>query len=109
MTPAPTGYWGRAVRLNSGGKGHLVLDVACQRAVRVGPRRPFRWCRLAYEDVGADGVEHDEDEATKMRTFYGIIASPDACEVSARELIVNNGLVVLMLAHVLLRCGVPDG
>jgi len=55
-----------------------------------------------YVDVGADGRENDEDEATKMRQFYGITASPDACEVMARELIVNNWPMVLTIAAALL-------
>ena len=53
-------------------------------------------------DVGADCRENDEGEATKMRQFFGITASPDACEVMARELIVNNRPMVLTIAAALL-------
>ncbi len=59
--------------------------------------------RRLYEDMGADGVEHDEDEATKMRHFYEITASPDACEVTSRELIVSHWPMVLMIAAALLE------
>ena len=67
------------------------------------PASPPALVLPAYEDVGADGVEHDEDEATKMRTFYGITESPDACERHARELIVSHWPMVLMIAAALLE------
>jgi len=41
------------------------------------PAEPPALVLPAYEDVGADGRENDEDEPTKMRTFYGITESPD--------------------------------
>jgi len=36
------------------------------------PAEPPALVLPAYEDVGADGRENDEDVATRMRTFYGI-------------------------------------
>ncbi len=45
-----------------------------------------------------------------MRHFYGITESPDACEVTSRELIVSRWPVVLTVAAALLdRKGVDRG
>jgi len=73
------------------------------------PAEPPTLVLPAYEDVGADGRENDEDAATRMRQFYGITASPDPCEVTARELIVNNWPIVLMVAAALLDRQVLTG
>jgi len=67
------------------------------------PAEPPALVLPAYEDVGADGRENDEDVATKMRTFYGITESPDPCEIAARELIVSHWPMVLMIAAALLE------
>ena len=67
------------------------------------PAEPPTLVLPAYVDVGADGRENDEDVATKMRTFYGITESPDACERHARELIVSHWPMVLMIAAALLE------
>jgi len=57
----------------------------------------------AYEDVGADGRENDEDAATRMRTHYRITESPGPCERHARELIISHWPMVLMIAAALLE------
>ncbi len=67
------------------------------------PAEPPALVLPAYEDVGADGRENDEDVATKMRTFYGITESPDPCEMGARELIVSNWTTVLTIAAALIE------
>jgi len=67
------------------------------------PAEPPALVLPAYEDVGADGREHDEDAATRMRHFYGITESPDPCEVAARELIVSHWPMVLTVAAALVE------
>ncbi len=93
---------------------HLVRVYAGPRAeglYRAGgpPAEPPALVLPAYEDVGADGRENDEDAATRMRTFYGITESPDPCEMGARELITQGWATVMAIAVELSRRGVLTG
>ena len=36
---------------------------------------------LAYDDVGADGVEHDEDEASEMRSLHRLRTCGTRCSL----------------------------
>ena len=90
----PAAHLVRGLR-RAGSRGALPSRGTTRRAPCARP--------AAYEDVGADGRENDEDAATRMRTFYGITESPDPCEMGARELIVSNWTTVLMIAAALLE------